>query len=269
MFILYTLEVRYLGRLSLDDKDEIASYFLSGLRYVDIAKIMGVSLTTVRRVLDEYGLYVIEDVKICDSCGVEFKPTRHGSRNQKYCSDHCRYLGNKGVRYVVKRIKKCRYCNATFVTKDDEKEFCSNLCKRKEKSFNEMVEKGPRNCLYCEKSFYSSAKHYCSDECKRKASRVKSEIRKSERLKRARSNGPFDADIDIYKLIERDGGHCYLCGDDVLFSYHYNDPKYPTIEHVLPISKGGSHSWDNVKVACRECNTRKSTTLIDDYLKGR
>ncbi|RQM94427.1 hypothetical protein COR53_07845 [Staphylococcus pettenkoferi] len=85
----------------------------------------------------------------------------------------------------------------------------------------------------------------------------------------ARKNGQFDADIDIYKLIERDGGRCYLCGDDVLFSYNFNHPKYPTIEHVVPISKGGTHSWDNVMVACRDCNTRKKTKSLEDFLKGR
>ena len=263
------MEVGYLRGLSLDDKEEIASYYLSGRTYAAIAEIMGVSSTTVRRVLDEYGLYVVEETKLCIGCGEEFKPSRYGSRNQKYCSDHCRYLGNKGIRYIVKRLKKCRYCNTTYITKDENKEFCSGTCRKKEKRFNEMVERGPKSCLYCGNSFYSPTKHYCSDECKRKAARVKDELRKSERLKRARSNGQFDADIDIYKLIERDGEYCYLCGDGVHFNNHYNDPKYPTIEHVMPIARGGTHSWDNVKVACRECNTRKSTTLIDDYLKGR
>src|SRR5699024_6496733 len=114
----------------------------------------------------------------------------------------------------------------------------------------EMINRGPRNCLYCKKSFYSPAKHYCREECKRKANRVKDELRKSERLKRARSNGQFDADIDIYKIIERDGEYCYLCCDDVIFSYNYNYTNYLSIEHFLNISNGCSHSWYNVTVAC-------------------
>lgn len=35
---------------------------------------------------------------------------------------------------------------------------------------------------------------------------------------------------------------------------HSDGPDYPTIDHVIPLSKGGSHTWDNVKVACGECN---------------
>ncbi|MFV5908625.1 HNH endonuclease [Staphylococcus arlettae] len=52
------------------------------------------------------------------------------------------------------------------------------------------------------------------------------------------------------------------------FDLHYLDPKYPTIEHVLAIKNGGTHSWDNVKVACRDCNIRKSTTMVEEFMKG-
>ncbi|KTW22503.1 hypothetical protein NS341_07555 [Staphylococcus xylosus] len=72
--------------------------------------------------------------------------------------------------------------------------------------------------------------------------------------------------MDIYKLIERDGKQCYLCGDAVSFDCHYNSPKYPTIEHVLAIANGGTHSWENVKVACRDCNTRKGTKTLKEVM---
>lgn len=29
------------------------------------------------------------------------------------------------------------------------------------------------------------------------------------------------------------------------------------IDHVIPRSQGGAHSWDNVVAACRRCNTKK------------
>src|SRR5699024_11540900 len=115
-------------------------------------------------------------------------------------------------------------------------------------------------------TYYTPTKHYYREECKRKADKIKDELRKSGRLKKARSNGQFDADIDIYKLIERDGEYCYLCGDGVHFNNHYNDPKYPTIEHVLAIANGGTHSWDNVKVACRDCNNHKGTKTLKEVM---
>lgn len=33
--------------------------------------------------------------------------------------------------------------------------------------------------------------------------------------------------------------------------------KYPTIEHVKPLSMGGKHSWNNVRCACFQCNSAK------------
>ncbi len=34
-----------------------------------------------------------------------------------------------------------------------------------------------------------------------------------------------------------------------------------TIDHVIPLSKGGSHTWENVVTACQSCNQRKGDRL--------
>jgi 5-methylcytosine-specific restriction endonuclease McrA len=36
------------------------------------------------------------------------------------------------------------------------------------------------------------------------------------------------------------------------------------LDHVVPRSRGGSHTWDNVVAACRRCNSRKENRLIDE-----
>ncbi|MDT2396282.1 HNH endonuclease [Enterococcus avium] len=38
------------------------------------------------------------------------------------------------------------------------------------------------------------------------------------------------------------------------------------MDHVIPISKGGTHSWDNVRLAHRHCNAIKRDALLK-YLK--
>lgn len=47
-------------------------------------------------------------------------------------------------------------------------------------------------------------------------------------------------------VLLRDGGRCQYCGGAA-----------EDIDHVLPRSRGGRHSWDNVVAACRRCNARK------------
>lgn len=261
------MEVDEIAKLSQYDIKIILDMYKKGETFTKIAKTFNISRQSITRKIKDTGFYQLKTEKACKLCGEIFYPTAYGSQIQKYCSNACR---NKA--YAIKNnivtYNDCKYCSGKFKV-GRRKKLCSEECANKQKELEKIRNRKLKKCCYCGRWHYGFLRKYCSKECKYKANRVKDELRKSERLKRARSNGQFDADIDIYKLIERDGGCCYLCGDDVLFSYHYNDPKYPTIEHVLPISKGGSHSWDNVKVACRECNTRKSTTLIDDYLKGR
>ena len=51
------------------------------------------------------------------------------------------------------------------------------------------------------------------------------------------------------------------------YSCAYCEESNPlTIEHVIPISKGGEHTLDNVVPACLKCNLRKNKMLVGTYL---
>jgi len=47
------------------------------------------------------------------------------------------------------------------------------------------------------------------------------------------------------------GDKCYYCGG-----------KYEQIDHIVPLSKGGAHSLDNLAPACAKCNRNKSAKLL-------
>ena len=49
----------------------------------------------------------------------------------------------------------------------------------------------------------------------------------------------------------RDNGRCQYCGIEV-------DRKEATLDHVMPVSKGGKTSWENCVTACAPCNATKA-----------
>ena len=55
---------------------------------------------------------------------------------------------------------------------------------------------------------------------------------------------------------------CGICGKPVDFSYKYPHPLSPTVDHIIPVSKGGHPSdLSNLQLAHRCCNRQKSDKL--------
>lgn len=85
--------------------------------------------------------------------------------------------------------------------------------------------------------------------------------------------GAYDHEIDksiqLKALIERDNNICHICGgtcdnEDVYMNENGKKicgSKYPTIDHVIPRSKGGRHMWSNVKLAHKKCNVVKGNRV--------
>jgi 5-methylcytosine-specific restriction endonuclease McrA len=66
---------------------------------------------------------------------------------------------------------------------------------------------------------------------------------------------PYQARIALNRraVFARDGHHCQYCGAAA-----------ENIDHVIPRSRGGLHSWENVVAACRPCNARKRDHLLEE-----
>jgi hypothetical protein len=69
-----------------------------------------------------------------------------------------------------------------------------------------------------------------------------------------RTNGPQRASIpdDIKMFVwSRDGGACVKCGSKEKLHF----------DHVIPVSKGGGNSNQNIQILCETCNLRKSNKI--------
>lgn len=261
----------------------------NGMNIRDVSEELFVTYDKVKYVLKKAGLQNHKYKRNCEQCNVEFESVRQSS---KFCSDHCRvkcYKQNSGEK------KTCTYCLKEFYSYKENKSYCTSSCKHKHSISKKRIIMMRWKCKHCNKEYrtirgkrkmfcdekcghaytYVSKKRrhnikckecgqhktvsfnrkiFCSDECCKRFSRRCDEVRRRNRIT---SNGIIHWDISIDRLMKRDGDTCYLCNEKVIKSGDTNSPNYPSIEHVVPIAKGGTHTWDNVKLAHRKCNWEK------------
>jgi hypothetical protein len=83
--------------------------------------------------------------------------------------------------------------------------------------------------------------------------RIKALVIKRRRVMADTAVEPIVSD-DIF---ERDGWICHLCGNPVdPFAFHPH-PESPSLDHIIPLSLGGTHTHDNVACSHLRCNTSK------------
>lgn len=91
--------------------------------------------------------------------------------------------------------------------------------------------------------------------------RHKKDARRAKRRSSKHTNGQPDQ-FDRIEIFIRDGFVCGVCGDQVDETLLYPDPMSPSIDHVIPLSKGGSHTLDNVQCTHLDCNLRKGAGMV-------
>ena len=163
-------------------------------------------------------------------------------------------------------LKICPNCGAFFVPDNCRQKYCGVQCrnavanhKRESEALHEE-----RFCEWCGKKFVTNraGQKYCSARC-RDRRRLDENRKVNPNLERVRSER--DKTVNLYTLIKRDKNICQICGRECdLYDYEMSETglmmcgeSYPTIDHIKPCSKGGSHTWDNVQLACRKCNITK------------
>lgn|SRR3990167_775840 len=156
-------------------------------------------------------------------------------------------------------IKKCVTCDKLFsVPRSHIRKtlnsgtHCSNQCRRKR-----MIKK----CIYClslfEVRFSETRIKYCSRKCYYQDKRVtkkhyleRTRLKQRNRIARIH-NASGDFSLEYFKwLIRQLDGVCVMCNKKFLLSTL-------TIDHAIPITKGGKHDNANVQPLCKICNARK------------
>lgn len=80
--------------------------------------------------------------------------------------------------------------------------------------------------------------------------------RRSRKLSAEGSHTPDD----ILAQLKRQKKRCYYCGEKLNGKYH--------VDHVVPLSRGGSNGPDNLVIACPHCNCSKNDKLPHEWPEG-
>ena len=209
-------------------------------------------------------------VRECIICGKIFETKTHAI----VCSPECKAKRKKGYqrRPVCGNLFSVRKAGWGIDShKMKKRKYCSKQCSQKAARQKQQLKKKER---------YANDEEYRKKvrEQQRKYSQTEKgkSILQANKLKRDRriKNKEEVDSISLQELYERDKCVCWLCGelcnyDDKEYrvsknghGYLATGPGYPSVDHVVPLSKGGTHTWDNVKLAHKRCNSKKCNKII-------
>jgi hypothetical protein len=158
--------------------------------------------------------------------------------------------------------KNCPDCDQLFVTSNTSRIYCSS-------------HSGHHN--YYEPKFIAGKWYELVCECgnlipffagqqgmpPRRCNQCKKLARQKEKFNyesRKRTNGPYE-NIDPQKVFARDNYICQRCFEPILMNETAPHPQSPSVDHIIPLAKGGTHTWDNIQSMHFWCNSVKSDSV--------
>lgn len=155
--------------------------------------------------------------------------------------------------------RTCGYCQTEFVTEWETSAYCSRYHKEQARKRRKALREGTarktydRVCIGCATEFTTgrSQQTYCSADCrewmtqqmKRERDREYANKRKQPAFKR--------------RLYWRDNGICQICMTPIDTELKYPDPMSFSIDHIIPRSVKPDHSFDNLRIAHLDCNSKR------------
>ena len=81
--------------------------------------------------------------------------------------------------------------------------------------------------------------------------------RRAASVRRARMCGAFVESVTHAEIFERDNWTCHICGKQIDRNMKGRNPLAPSIDHIIPLAKGGLHERSNLAAAHFGCNSSK------------
>lgn len=174
---------------------------------------------------------------------------------------------------------QCVGCGGDFTPRHaNHKKWCSRVCAARHRSreangvlITDSERNGSFTCEHCGSVGPVPASgplpRFCSRNCgqnwryaNRSDVRQKFKDNARTRKHRLRSASVDGERFTIRYIFDRDKGRCHLCRRSVKFSE-------ATMDHIVPLVRGGAHTKANVALACRSCNCAKRDRPMGEQLR--
>lgn len=222
---------------------------------------LGTTELPERELRDRYGR-----VCLIEGCG---KPdfalgwcAKHYKRFKTHGSPTARILGE-----IVDGKRQCSRCRADFPLAEVPRGYCRKCEPARQAEYllrnprANDVPKGAATCEVCGAEYLADRRQRftCSTECKQ--IRLHRENWRFVQRRRAQLR---DVTVEIFsarEIYERDNWTCQLCGLPLDRGARAPDSMSPSIDHAIPLSRGGEHSRANTQAAHLGCNVRKGVRI--------
>lgn len=206
----------------------------------------------------------------CSRCQID-KPLDDFYANNAWCRE-C-YRSWHRERYTPKggatdAPRPCRHCGLLYQPKSRRASvYCSRTCKGKARNARIAAETvaakaahPPRPCVHCGALIGPERRRdakFCSALCNDRAHRL-------QRKLRARGGSQNTLGMVRFEVARRDGFRCGLCGYELDLAVEWPDQRFASLDHVVPVSAGGSSERSNLRLACLTCNVRRRDQITEE-----
>ena len=232
--------------------------------------------------------------RVRDAIGESFEVVRETRKD--WFLLRCRECGHEFERYVDLHCKtECPECHRREVERHETERKTASMRRALVRAFRgvlrvkEREEREERErefldtvhvCKECGREFtlrelrednpwnFSNNPTFCSLSC---SHRYRGRISKHRRREKKRAG---DCDLSLRELDERDNHTCYLCGGQTDWNDYRVDGSgnfvagdmYPSMDHVIPLVAGGTHTHGNLRIAHRLCNALKGDRSVEEAM---
>jgi len=218
-----------------------------------------------------------ETVPNCRRCGEPNPPRRAKGPVPEYCSKSCqqkthyeayKVSGSYQAQLAARRrgpvAVSCKQCGTSFEARSSSRSFCSQRCNNRYMDTNNPIRCSESGCDRGVRAKGLCAMHWrrVARADGREANPAWTEGRKANYHKRrAQKRNTQVEDIRPIDIYERDIWLCGLCLTPVDPDAQYPDPQSASLDHIQPLSLGGTHTYENVQLAHLACNLSKGNRV--------